>query len=612
MNKKFDTRRNIFTKKQGEIMKKCSEDILEFVKYVHIFHPKKGWILAGDNLYDKQKEVLKELSLNWDSKYHVVLSARQSGKSTLILLLSLWIITFSSGRVIAILAHKQKAAQGLFKRFSIMYHKLEPFFRLSQEIGDSKVELQLADGTTVFCGTTTPTGLRSESLSLLITDEFAFVPETVAEEFYYANMPTLEQMNGGYIAISTPNGKGNIFYDLYKKAKNWKDKKWGLLEIGWRDVFDRDIKWKNEKIKELSIQGKSGQEAFDREYGNSFDVLDDGVKFFDQRVLAEMKQSNLMDVYTYNDFTIDIFNDLITSNPYVVGVDLAEGKGNNFSVLAGFEINSQRNEYGEIYNLNHAFHFLESGIKIDEFFNLTFKFLIGELNDKWFMVFETNDIGRNWDMRFRYLLDELVAGTLSNKNRVFIDLLTDKFEGDTTLMVDYLSQRVFRRVDKSGDYEYGMKADVKTVPLLKSTMKRMVDDEEIIFKDGRLILEARQYEDKGGRIKPVKFDTKVGNSNYDNLAAVRTSLLPFTELSLLQTVMGLQPLTRESTIKNKASQMLDVIARVRQTTRSTDRMEAMMMIDEFEKQFGIPGTVPLSISIPDSTSGWKNRRGYFK
>jgi hypothetical protein len=621
MNKKFNSKKTTFTKEKAELFKACHDDILEFVKYVHIFHPKFGWIPAGENLYEKQKEVLKELSENWDSRYHIVLSARQSGKSTLILLLVLWIITFSEGRVIAILAHKQKAAQGLFKRFSTMYHKLDGMFRLSDEIGDSKVELHLADGTQVFCGTTTPTGLRSESLSLLITDEFAFVPAVVASEFYYSNMPTLEQMKGGYIAISTPNGKDNIFYDLYRKGKDAKDKMWKLLEINWKDVFNRDTKWKNEKIKELSIQGKSGQAAFDREYGNSFDVLSEGIKFFDQEVISAMQPEFILDRYVHkpNDdsdakYYIDIFNDLVSSNTFVAGVDLAEGKGNHFSTLHGFECFVSKHEVGETYKFDHAFGFMHSGIKVDEFFDLTFKFLINELNDKWFLIFENNDIGRNWDIRFRYLIDEIAEGHLSYKNSCFSEILNGKFEGDSQLLIEYLTTRVFRKLLKGGSFEYGFKADKNNVPLLKTTMKRLVDYKEITFKSGPLITEAKQYEDVGGKgtKKLIVFENIPGKSHYDNLSGIRTALYPLTEASLLKTVLGIRPLSKQNGLRMNAQMArLNAVAGFRQASRNTQIFEAQQMARDIEDEFGIEGTVPLSVEIPDSTSGWKRYRGHF-
>lgn len=604
MRKRFNINQTKLTVEELEILKQSANDILEFINYVKIFHPKRGMIPAT-NLFPRQREILKELSENWEDKFHLILSARQSGKSVIVLILILWIITFNSSKVIGILANKKDSSSNLFRRFSNMYHALPPMFRLSEEIGDSKSALELSDGTVVFCGPTSASGLRSESISLLVLDEFAFVPAPIASDFWTSNYPTIEA-SGSLIVVSTPNGKDNVFYDLYKKAKSKKEKKWELLEVNWKDVFNRDEKWKQNKIKDLAVGGKNGVHAFNQEYNNSFDVVTDAIRFFDQESVAKFKESMIRESYLPDkekDFKIEIYNNLISNKHYVVGVDISEGKKMNFSALVGFEVFKNVDDFGEFIQLDQAFQLYESDIKPDDFFDYTFKFLINELNDMWYLIFERNDIGRVWDMRFKFLLDELSSGVISVKNKIFKEILIDKFGGDNQLMIDYLVERVYRTMGIHKMWEYGLKINNTNNMLLKTTMKRVVDDGDLIIKNRYLLKEVKQWEDKKGSRDIMTFEGMDGYSHFDAISAMKLAITPLTEFSLLQTVLNIKPLTNLTQNKyNLQYQQLNAITNARNRARS---LEEARMIEMFGDELAIPDTVPLEIEIPDSTKGWK-------
>ena len=288
------------TNEELEIFKKCSEDIIEFIKYVQIFNPEpgRGWLNLGDVIYPKQKKILRELQEHWKKKYIVLLSPRQSSKTTLVMVFILWLITFTSSSNIGILANRKENARKIFRRFSGMYEKLPQMFRLSSSVSDSKFELELGDGTIVFCAATSKSGLRSESLTLLYLDEFAWLltPE-LQSEFYTANYPTIQSMDGGLIVSSTPNGK-DLFYDLYRKTQKeidgeenpLYDSKWILEKIHWKDVDPhgkgRDERWKEQTIRDLGVGGKNGAERFAQEFDNSFEIQAGVSRFFNQDLPA--------------------------------------------------------------------------------------------------------------------------------------------------------------------------------------------------------------------------------------------------------------------------------------------------------------------------------------
>ena len=609
---KRDEIQTSLTKKQFKIYKECSKDILQFLNYVQILHKKKGWTNAGESLFPKQKKVLKKLSKNWEENFSLILSARQSGKTTIILLLVLWIITFNSAKVIGILANKLTSSTGIFRRFSQMYHKLDPMFKLSKEIGDSKTGLELADGTQVFCGPTSKSGLRSEAISLLILDEFAHVDKGIDEEFWVANYPTIEG-GGSLIVTSTPNGKNNVFYDCYLSAKDPKEKKWHLYEIFWYEVFNRGAKWKKETIEAFAKKGQNGIEAFERECNNSFEASKSGIRFFNQDSVGSMEIKppflEWVPHKDYSDYGIKLYEDILDQH-FIVGVDLSEGKKLNFSTLVGLSV-TKRNLNANLdvqgFEINQAFHFMRSDILPDDFFDLSFEFLITQLNDQWYLIFENNEVGRLWSMRIEGIIEELKSGLYTKKNEKFKDILIDKFEGDTSAMIGYLTRRIYISTGTKGINNYGIRTDRKNNLILKSNMKLYIYKRMVNIYDDTLLHEMRLYEDKRTGGETITHEGYEGNSHFDNVAALKFALYPLHKTDLMQDIFNITAL--KSGRKTRDQQMLEVIMNVHKNKNKKKHMEDMLMEDNIN-QLG-PDGVPVEYKeIKDLTSGWN--RGRYK
>lgn len=77
--------------------------------------------------------------------------------------------------------------------------------------------------------------------------------------------------NGKVIIVSTPNGKHNLYYDLWKKANNKDDPDnldgWKPFRMDWWQIPGRDENWKKAQIAAI------GQTRFSQEFDNQF--LDD-------------------------------------------------------------------------------------------------------------------------------------------------------------------------------------------------------------------------------------------------------------------------------------------------------------------------------------------------
>lgn len=237
------------TKTERKIFKKCSNDILEFTKYIKIYNPEFGYIDAYGNLFKKQVKVLKKLSKNYNKKNSLIISCRQSGMSILMLILSLWITIFKKQKTIGILSVKKSMSSSLLNKFNKMYDNLPDIFKLNIK-------------NSIFFNS-----IRSKEIEksdLLILDDFAFFPKLKSSEFLKNN-----KFNN-LIVLSTPNGSDNLFYYLYNEIKRKKDRNWKLFKIHWSDVFNRDVKWKRDMISNLSVGDNDGKYIFNREYNNSF------------------------------------------------------------------------------------------------------------------------------------------------------------------------------------------------------------------------------------------------------------------------------------------------------------------------------------------------------
>jgi hypothetical protein len=86
---------------------------------------------------------------------------------------------------------------------------------------------------------------------VIFLDEFAFVPNNIAEAFFMSTYPTISSGNTTkVIIVSTPNGM-NLFYKMWIEAQE-KKSLYKPIEIHWSMVPGRDEKWKETTIRNTS------------------------------------------------------------------------------------------------------------------------------------------------------------------------------------------------------------------------------------------------------------------------------------------------------------------------------------------------------------------------
>jgi len=244
-----------FTPHQVQEYIKCAQDEVYFIEnYVKIKN-----IDGGDMdfiLHDYQKDMIDVYKNN---RFCITKCPRQVGKSvTIVGGYMLHYILFNRMKDIGILAHKAETARELLGRLKFAYEQL-PMWLQQGVVTWNKGSIELENGCTVLAASTSSSAVRGRAFAMAFLDEFAFVPDNIAEEFFKSTYPTISSgLTSKLIIVSTPHGM-NLFYKLWTDAEKKKNS-FVPFEIHWSQVPGRDVKWKEETIKNTS------QEQFDEEH----------------------------------------------------------------------------------------------------------------------------------------------------------------------------------------------------------------------------------------------------------------------------------------------------------------------------------------------------------
>lgn len=176
-------------------------------------------------------------------------------------------------------------------------------------------------------------GILSEQC--LILDELAFIDNHLVQDFWRSVFPIISSSKKSKIFIaSTPNGTDNLFYDLYNNAEKGANG-WKAERIDWWEVPGRNDKWKEDTIKALG-----SMEAFAQEFENKF--LQTGESSIDDDLFDKLKLNCREPEFVFEDGKYLMWDEPSPDNTYVVGVDIAEGVGENASVVQILDITDLR------------------------------------------------------------------------------------------------------------------------------------------------------------------------------------------------------------------------------------------------------------------------------
>ena len=237
-----------FTKDQIAEFIKCSKSPVYFIeKYVQIVSIDEG--LVPFSLYPFQKEMVGTFHNN---RFTICKLPRQSGKSTTILSYLIHYVIFNEQVNIAILANKAATARDLLGRFQLAYEHL-PDWLQQGVVNWNKGSLELENGSKIIAASTSASAVRGGSYNIIFLDEFAFIPNNIAEQFFSSVYPTITAgQSSKVIIVSTPHGM-NMFYKMWMDSVN-EMSDFIPVEVSWQEVPGRDEVWKEQTIRNTSEQ----------------------------------------------------------------------------------------------------------------------------------------------------------------------------------------------------------------------------------------------------------------------------------------------------------------------------------------------------------------------
>jgi hypothetical protein len=299
---------------------KCKDDPVYFANnYIKIVSLDEG--LTQFHPYHFQEKLIHNFHNN---RFNICKMPRQTGKSTTVVSYLLHYAVFNDSVNIGILANKAATARELLSRLQTAYENL-PKWMQQGIISWNKGSLELENGSKILAASTSASAVRGMSFNILFLDEFAFVPNHVADSFFASVYPTITSgKNTKVIIVSTPHGM-NHFYRMWHDAEKGKSE-YIPTDVHWSEVPGRDSKWKETTIANTSEE--QFKVEFECEFLGSVNTLIHPSKL---RILVYEDPIN-------RNAGLDIYEKPIPEHNYLVTVDVARGLGNDYSAFIVFDI----------------------------------------------------------------------------------------------------------------------------------------------------------------------------------------------------------------------------------------------------------------------------------
>ena len=437
-----------FTKKQVAEFLKCAEDPVYFIqKYVRIVSLDEGVIPF--RMYDFQEKMVTKFHEN---RFNIAKLPRQSGKSTIVTSYLLWYVLFNPNVNVAILANKAATAREMLQRLQLSYENL-PKWLQQGILGWNKGSLELENGSKILAASTSASAVRGMSFNIIFLDEFAFVPNHIAEQFFSSVYPTVSSgKKTKVIIISTPHGM-NMFYKLWHDAE-LKKNEYVTTDVHWSQVPGRDDAWKEQTIANTSeAQFKV---EFECEFLGSVDTLISASKLRVMPYEDPLRQNRGLAVY----------EDVKEEHNYILTVDVSRGIGGDASAFVVLDTTEIPYRLVARYKNNEIKPIVFPNIIVDVAKNYNNAYILCEVND---IGGQVADIIQ-FDLEYENLLMAAMRGRAGQQ-------LGQGFSGKKT--------------------QLGVKMSTATKQVGCSNLKALIEEDKLHISDYDTIAELTTFIQKG-------------------------------------------------------------------------------------------------------------------
>ena len=433
-----------FTKENVAEYLRCKDDPVYFaMNYVKIVTLDEG--LKSFAPYDFQEKLINNFH---DNRFNICKMPRQTGKSTTVISYLLHYVVFNDSVNVGILANKAATARELLGRLQTAYENL-PKWMQQGILSWNRGSLELENGSKILAASTSASAVRGMSFNILFLDEFAFVPNHIADSFFASVYPTITSgQNTKVIIVSTPHGM-NHFYRMWHDAEKGKNE-YVPTDVHWSQVPGRDEIWKEQTIANTSEQ--QFKIEFECEFLGSVDTL-----------IAPSKLKSLVyDAPLTQNAGLDVFEQSKENHDYITTVDVARGVGNDYSAFVVVDITEFPHKIVAKYRDNQ--------IKPMLFPNVIWE--VAKNYNNAFILCEVNDIGDqvasilHYDLEYENLLMASMRGRAGQ-------IVGQGFSGKKT----QLGVKMSKTVKKVGALN----------------LKTMIESDKLLFKDYDILSELTTF-----------------------------------------------------------------------------------------------------------------------
>ena len=433
-----------FTQEQVLEFVNCKDNPVYFAKnYIKIVSLDEG--LVGFDPYHFQEKLINNFHEN---RFNICKMPRQTGKSTTVIAYLLHYLIFNDSVNIGILANKAATARELLSRLATAYENLPKWMHQGILVWN-KGNIELENGSKILAASTSASAVRGMSFNILFLDEFAFVPNHIADSFFASVYPTITSgKNTKVIIVSTPHGM-NHFYRMWHDAEKNRNE-YIPTDVHWSEVPGRDEKWKAQTIANTSEQ--QFKIEFECEFLGSIDTLiaPSKLKSF---VYGEPIKTNA---------GLDIYEGSIENHDYIITVDVARGVGEDYSAFIVVDITTFPHKVVSKYRNNE--------IKPMLFPNIIYE--VAKNYNGAYILCEVNDVGDQVASLLHYDLEYQNVLMCSMRGRAG-KVVGQGFSGKKT----QLGVKMSKTVKKIGSLN----------------LKTMIESDKLLFKDYEIISELTTF-----------------------------------------------------------------------------------------------------------------------
>ena len=433
-----------FTQEQIQEYLKCKEDPVYFaMNYIKIISLDEG--IVPFKMWDFQQELIEKFHKH---RFNIAKLPRQTGKSTTCVSYLLHYVLFNDNVNVGILANKLSTARDLLGRLQLAYEQL-PMWMQQGIITYNKGSMELENGSKILAASTSASAVRGMSFNIIFLDEFAFIPNHIAEAFFSSVYPTITSgTKTKVIIISTPNGM-NHFYKLWVDAQKGRNG-YAWSEVHWSKVPGRDAKWKETTIANTSE--RQFTQEFECEFLGSVDTL---------ITAAKLRTLTYDDPITTNG-SLDVYENPIPDHDYIICVDVSRGLAQDYSAFVVIDITRAPWQLVAKYR--------DKNVRPMLFPNIIYNVATNYNNA--YVLTEVNDIG------------EAVAGSL------FYDI---EYENVLMCAMRGRAGQIVGQGFSGNKTQMGVKMSKTVKAQGCSNLKTLIEDDKLLVKDYNIVSELTTF-----------------------------------------------------------------------------------------------------------------------